>query len=562
MLTGLCALISAIGARSAIAQAKPRQPETTRLRFAISFPASKTKQPVDGRIILVISDNDRREPRFQNNVYQADTQLAFGIDVDGLAPGQSAIVDGKTFGYPRKSIGEIPAGEYWVQAVLNKYETFHKADGHVVKLHMDQGEGQHWNTSPGNLYNTPMKVRLDPATDQTVRLSLDQEVPPVSEPKDTKYVKHVRIQSDALTKFWGRPMYLGAIVLLPEGFDEHPSARYPIMINHGHFTSDVRSFRETPAPAGQGRGRGRGATSDPAYEFYKQWTGPDFPRMLMVVIQHANPFYDDSYAVNSANVGPYGDAINHELLPYLEKRFRGIGQGWARGLFGGSTGGWETLATQIFYPDDYNGAWGACPDAIDFRQYETINIYDEKSAFYFNGDWKHTARPDGRDPLDHLQATTEEDIHWELVLGTKGRSGDQWNIWQAVYGPMRDDGYPALIWDPMTGVIDHKVAEYWREHYDLRYILQRDWATLGPKLRDKLHIYVGTMDTWHLNNAVYLMEDFLKSTTNPPADAVVEYGERQPHCWSGHDTPYWFKSFETRILQSAPAGADLTSWRY
>jgi hypothetical protein len=284
--------------------------------------------------------------------------------------------------------------------------------------------------------------------------------------------------------------------------------------------------------------------------------------MLMVVIQHANPFYDDSYAVNSANVGPYGDAINHELLPYLEKRFRGVGQGWARGMFGGSTGGWETLATQIFYPDEYNGAWGACPDAIDFRQYETINIYDDKSAFYFNGDWKNTARPDGRDPLDHLQATTEEDIHWELVLGTKGRSGDQWNIWQAVYGPMRDDGYPALIWDPMTGVIDHTVAEYWREHYDLRYILQRDWATLGPKLRGKLHIYVGTMDTWHLNNAVYLMEDFLKSTTNPPADAVVEYGERQPHCWSGHDTPYWFKSFETRILQSAPAGADLTSWRY
>jgi hypothetical protein len=547
--------------RVAASQGAPHA--ATRLRFAVSFPAALSKQPLDGRIILVVSNNDRAEPRFENNVYRADTQLAFGIDVNDLKPGQDAIVDGKVFGYPLPSIGDIPPGDYWVQAVLNRYETFHRSDGHTVKLHMDQGEGQKWNRSPGNLYNTPVKVHVDPASNATIRLSLDQVIPPVAEPKDTKYIKHVRIQSEVLTKFWGRPMYLGAIVLLPEGFDEHPNARYPLMIDHGHFTADYRGFSETPAaPAAPGAGgRGRGNADGP-YQFYKDWTGPGFPRMLMVIIQHANPYYDDSYAVNSENVGPYGDAINHELLPYLEKRFRGVGQGWARGMFGGSTGGWETLATQIFYPDDYNGAWAACPDAVDFREYEVINIYDEKNAFWFNGDWKKTPHPDGRDPRDHLHAVTEEDVHWEFVLGTNGRSGDQWNIWQAVYSPVGKDGYPAPIWDPMTGVIDHTVAEYWREHYDLRYILERDWAKLGPKLQGKLHIYVGTMDTWHLNNAVYLMEDFLKKTTNPPADAVVEYGERQPHCWSGHDTQYWFRSFEGRILQTAPRGADLTGWRY
>jgi hypothetical protein len=507
----------------------------------------------------VISNNDRAEPRFENNVYRADTQLAFGIDVNGLKPGQDAIVDGKVFGYPLASIGEIPPGDYWVQAVLNRYETFHRSDGHTVKLHMDQGEGQTWNRSPGNLYNAPVKVRVDPATSATIRLSLDQEIPPIPEPSDTKYIKHVKIQSEVLTKFWGRPMHLGAIVLLPEGFDEHPDARYPLMINHGHFANDFRGFSETPATAGGGRGRGN---ADGPYQFYKDWTGPGFPRMLMVIIQHANPYYDDSYAVNSENVGPYGDAINHELLPYLEKRFRGVAQGWARGMFGGSTGGWETLATQIFYPDDYNGAWAACPDAVDFREYEVINIYDEKNAFYINSDWKKTPHADGRNYLDHLQAVTEEDVHWELVLGTNGRSGDQWDIWQAVYSPVGKDGYPQKIWDPMTGVIDHKVAEYWREHYDLRHIIERDWAKLGPKLQGKLHIYVGDMDTWHLNNAVYLMEDFLKKATNPPADAVVEYGDRKEHCWSGHDTQYWFKSFESRILTTAPSGSDLTTWRY
>ncbi len=536
-------------------------------RFAISFPAAQSATPLDGRIILVISNNDRMEPRFENNVYRADTQLSFGIDVDGLKPGADAIIDARTFGYPLTSIEEIPPGEYWVQAVLNRYETFHRGDGHTVKLHMDQGEGQKWNRSPGNLYNKPVKVRIDPKSNSVIRLSLDQVIPPIPLPKDTKYVKYVRIQSEALTKFWGRPMYLGAIVLLPEGFDEHPDAHYPLMINHGHFAAEMRGFSDTPAPAGRG---GRGAVTpgtaslpgDHAYDFYKAWTGPNFPRMLEVTIQHANPYYDDSYAVNSENVGPYGDAINKELLPYLEKRFRGIGQGWARGMFGGSTGGWETLATQIFYPDDYNGAWAACPDAVDFRQFEVINIYDEKNAFYNNGDWKHTPHADGRNYLDHLESVTEEDVHWELVLGTKGRSGDQWNIWQAVYSPVGADGYPKLIWDPMTGMIDHAVAESWKEHYDLRYILERDWAKLGPKLQGKLHIYVGTMDSWHLNNAVYLMEDFLKKASNPPADAVVEYGDRQPHCWSGHDTQYWFKSFENRILQTAPSGADLKSWRY
>jgi len=326
------------------------------------------------------------------------------------------------------------------------------------------------------------------------------------------------------------------------------------MVDHGHFTPELRNFRETPSPNAKG--------ADQAYEFYKQWTSPGFTRMLMVVIQHANPYYDDSYAVNSENVGPYGDAINRELIPYIEQRFRGIAQGWARGMFGGSTGGWETLATQIFYPDDYNGAWAACPDAVDFRMYEVINIYDEKNAFYNNGDWKKTPHADGRDYYDRLQAVTEEDVHWELVLGTHGRSGDQWNIWQAVYSPVGADGYPKYIWDPMSGVIDHQVAAYWRDHYDLRYILERDWATLGPKLTGKLHIYVGTMDTWHLNNAVYLIEEFLKKATNPPANAIVEYGDRQPHCWSGHDTAYWFRQLEDRILKTAPKGADLTSWRY
>lgn len=544
----------AAGARSLESQSAGGAAPATRLRFSISFPATRSAQPLDGRIVLIVSNNDKQEPRFQNDVYNARTQLSFGIDVNGLKPGQEAVIDGRTPGYPLESLAQIPPGDYWVQAVLHKYETFHRGDGHTVKMPMDRGEGQHWNRAPGNLLNAPKKVHIDPLASAVIRISLDDEIPPLPEPKDTKYVKYLQIRSERLTKFWGRPMYLGAIVVLPEGFDEHPDARYPLMINHGHFPREYRGFPPEPgAPAGRRPGSG---------QFFKDWTGPGFPRMIMLLIQHANPFYDDSYAVNSENVGPYGDAINDELIPYVEKRFHGIGKGWARGLFGGSTGGWEALASQIFYPDNYNGAWGACPDSIDFRQYETINIYDEKNAFYIDSDWKKTPHPDGRNYLGHLQATLEEDTRWEQVLGTRSRSGEQWAIWEAVYGPVGADGYPKPIWDPITGTIDHTVAEYWREHYDLRAILQRDWATLGPKVRGKLHIYVGDMDSWYLNNAVYLMEDFLKKATNPPADAVVEYGDRAEHCWSGHDQSYWFRSLEKRILETAPKGADLTGWRY
>jgi hypothetical protein len=552
----------------------------SRLRFSISFTQEQSGAPLDGRVLLMVSTNPEGEPRFQISD-DADTQLIFGIDVDGLKPGDQAVIDGNVFGYPRNSLSDVPPGEYTVQALLHRYETFRRSDGHTVKLPMDRGEGQHWNLAPGNLYSTPKKVRIDPSSGEIIRITLDKVIPPIAEPKDTKYIKHVRIQSDLLTKFWGRPMYLGAVVLLPEGFEEHPNARYPLIINHGHFPYTFGDFRESPPdpdlkPEYSKRFRIEGynrIVQEYAYQLYKDWTGPNFPRFLIMEIQHANPYYDDSYAVNSANLGPYGDAINHELIPYIEKTFRGIGQGWARFTYGGSTGGWEALATQMFYPDDYNGCFAACPDPIDFRAYTVVNIYQDKNAYYLDEQWKRTPRPGTRNWLGHVTCTLEQMNHRELVLGTHSRSGDQWDIWEAVFSPVDNDGYPKRIWDKMTGEIDHKVAEYWRKNYDLGYILQRDWKTLGPKLKGKIHIYCGDMDNYYLNNAVYLVEDFLKKTKEPYYDGEVDYGDRAEHCWNGdHTRPnalsrlryhqMYVPKIMERILKSAPSGADLRSWRY
>ena len=548
------------------------------VRFEISLPESAGKEPLDGRLLLLISTNDKQEPRFQISE-DLTTQQVFGVDVDGWKPGQKKLMDQSAFGYPVRSLAQLPAGEYWVQALLHKYETFKRSDGHTVKLPMDRGEGQQWNRAPGNLYSTPQKMRVQPA--MRISLTLDKVIPPIEPPKDTKYVKHIKIQSERLTTFWGRPMHLGAHVLLPAGFDEHPEARYPLVIFHGHFPSDFGGFREAPPdpnlkPDYSERFKLSGYNriqQEHAHQFYKEWTGPNFPRFIIIEIQHANPYYDDSYAVNSANLGPYGDAITYELIPEIEKRFRGIGKGWARFLYGGSTGGWEAMAVQVFYPDEYNGSWIACPDPIDFRAYTVVNIYEHKNAYYADSPWKRMPRPGKRNYLGELSATVEDMNHMELALGTNSRSGGQFDIWEAVYSPVGSNGYPKPIWNKLTGDIDRSVAEYWRQNYDLGHILQRDWAKLGPKLEGKLHIYVGEADNYYLNNAVYLVEDFLKTTKNPHYGGVVDYEPRAEHCWNGdHTRPnalsrlryhqFYAPKILDRILKSAPPGADVKSWRY
>lgn len=554
---------------------------STQLRFAISFTKEMIDSAQDGHIVLMLANNNQSEPRNQIN-FGLKTQLAFGLDVDGLKPGEEIFVDESVFGFPVRSIKDIPAGDYYVQALINRYETFHLKNGKTVKLPPDQGEGQHWNIKPGNFYSKPTKVNIDPAKGETIKIVMDQKIPPIQEPANTKYVKHIKIQSKLLTEFWGRPMYLGAHVLLPEGFDEHPNAHYPLMIYHGHFPSDFGGFStEPPDP--------KMDTSDystrfsiygynklqkqEAYNFYKQWTSKNFPRFLVIEIQHANPYYDDSYAVNSANLGPYGDAIMKELLPEIEGKFRGIGEGWARFTYGGSTGGWEALAVQMFYPDEFNGCFAACPDPVDFRSFCLVDIYKDKNAFWYESDFKKIAKPAFRNYLGQVSATMEETNHYEYVLGTHSRSGDQFDIWEAVYSPQGEDGYPKRIFDKLTGEIDKSVAEYWKENYDLRYILERDWKTLGPKLQGKIHLYCGDMDNYYLNNAVYLMEDFLKKTNNPFYKGEVDYGDRAEHCWNGdHDNPNYISRLRyntmylprilKRIEESAPKGADLKSWRY
>ena len=548
-------------------------------RFSVSFPRAQSAEPLDGRLLLILSTDPSAEPRLQisNSVR---TQILFGLDVDSLRPDQPATLDDAAFGYPIRYLHDVPPGDYFAQVVLHRYETFHRADGTTVKLPMDRGEGQHWQLAPGNLYSKPQKITLRAGGDP-IAIVLDQVIPQIPEPQDTQYVRHIKIQSILLTKFWGRPMFLSANVLVPEGFDSHPDSRFPLMIFEDHFNDDFHGLRTTPPdpdlkPDYSERFHISGYNKiqqEEAYKFYQQWTAPKFPRYLVAQINHANPYYDDSYAVNSANLGPYGDAIETELIPAIEKKFRAIGQGWARFVYGGSTGGWESLAVQVFYPDHYNGAFVACPDPVDFRGFTNINLYQDKNVFFIDGPHMSVEQPGERDYLGRTLTTTKQINQYELALGSHARSGEQFDIWQAVYGPVGKDGYPQPIFNKETGEIDPATAAYWKEHYDLSAILQKNWVTLGPKLEGKIHVYVGSADTYFLNDGVYYLEDVLNATTNPPFGGEVKYGDRAEHCWNGdpnlpnylsrlhYNTMYLPKILE-RIEKTAPPGADLKSWRY
>lgn len=550
------------------------------LQFSVSFDSEVLDVEQDGRLLLMLATGDEKEPRFLVN-NSAQTQLIFGLGVEDWAAESELVIDQRALGFPLKDLSAVPPGIYFAQALLNRYKDFNLSNGITVSLPPDQGEGQQWNRKPGNIYSAPVKIEITDTGVNNFSLVLDQVIPEIAAPVDTKYIKHITMRSELLSAFWGEDVMIGAHVLLPEGFDEHSDAQYPLMVFHGHFPSDFGGFSTNPPdptlePSYSARFDLQGYNiiqQQEAYDFYEAWSGEDFPRFIVIQIQHPTPYYDDSYAVNSASQGPYGDALTYELIPHIEKMFRGIGEGWARFTYGGSTGGWEAMAVQTFYPDEYNGAFIACPDPIDFRAYMTVNLYEDSNGYFYDSQFQKLPRPGHRDYLGNVHASQYDYNRLEAVLGDKGRSGQQYDIWEATFSPMGDDGYPLRLWDKETGVIDKKVAEYWRDNYDLVHILRRDWSTLGPKLEGKLHIYAGDMDNYYLNNAVYLAEEFLESTTSPYYGGVVEYGDRAEHCWNGdhknsnaisrlrYNTMYLPKIMQ-RIQQSAPEGADLTSWRY
>src|SRR6185312_9492782 len=226
-------------------------------RIEVTYPASKSTTALNGRVFFYVAKampaaaarpgragrGRPSEPRFEIGD-QVGSQQFFGVDVTNWKSGAPAVLDASVYGYPLTSLRDLPAGDYTVQALFNRYTTFHRADGHTLLLPQDEGEGQDMTSKPGNFYSTPVAVHFDPHASGTLKIELTQVIPPLPPPPDTAWIKHIKIQSKLLTAFWGQPMYLKATIVLPEGFAAHPKAHYPVMVEQNHFSYDLaRAFQ-------------------------------------------------------------------------------------------------------------------------------------------------------------------------------------------------------------------------------------------------------------------------------------------------------------------------------
>ena len=552
-------------------------PQSQGLRVNITVPSSLQKAPYTGRVFLILTSVAKPDLRIQ--ILSPETSPPFfGMDVSNAQPGRPIVLDKGASGYPVHSMADLAPGNYYAEAFIFFYTKYNRADGHTIWAPVQWGP-QVFSLQPGDLYSAVQRVHIDPRNLQMISLTLNQKVTENEladlegeqdgYSNDTPWIKHVRIQSPTLSKWWGKPFYLGATVLLPKGYASHPNAHYPVVYNQNHFygpipwdfTTDAKT--ETPQARAEGKAGGVGT----GYEFYQAWNSAHFPRFLLITWQHPCPFFDDSYAVNSANCGPFADAIMRELIPYVETHFRVLREPRARILEGGSTGGWESLALELQQPAFFGGAWVFDPDPIDFSAFQQIDIYKDQNAFYIpspRGAWYKYLRPWDRTPRGQVLSTEQQLSAYEEVMGSKGRSQYQLDGWWAIFDPAGPDGYPLPLWNMRTGVIDRSVAAYTREHgYDLTSYMTQHWMQLGPQLQGKLHFIVGDMDSYYLNLAVYKAEDFLRSTTNPKSDATFTYGRpMKGHGWHPMTWASLLEQISAQVKANTPAGESNAQWNY
>ena len=469
----------------------------TGLRFAVTLDASLPAQP-PGRLVVVMvpAGQPGGEPRFRIGDTGRRAVPTLGVDAPPLAPGDRVTVGAGAAAFPIEKLGDLPAGEYRVQAVLATNRDIRRVD------------------APGNLYGDIRRVELDPGRPAAIDLRLTQRIPDERLPDDTGLLRFLSIPSERLSAFHGRPVHLRAGVILPPGHGEDEARRYPLRVRIGGYGARYTAVQRMMRPG---------------TAFRTAWLDPDAPRFVLLHLDGAGP-WGDPYQVDSANNGPYGDAVTEELIPYVEERFRAGGSPGARVLDGGSTGGWVALALQIFHPDFFGGAWASCPDSVDFRAFQLVDVYRGGNAWV---DADGGERPSARNLDGSTRFTMRHELRMENVLGggdSWTRSGGQWGAWNAVYGPRGADGLPVPLWDPASGEIDTEVTTHW-ERYDLRLVLERGWDTLAPKLRGRLNIWVGDMDDYFLEGAVRRLDAFLRD--RPSIDARIVYGPGRGHCWTG-----------------------------
>jgi enterochelin esterase-like enzyme len=496
---------------------------------------------------------------YGKNVYKFD-----GGDIATLSGGSRLLTDTGVWGFPNVNMNDVAPGQYTVQAFLNRYETVTRSDGSIVSVRFPCGDGALPVNGPGSLTTETVNVTIAAKGPQTIKLTFT-DVTPVEafngtevggcsqgNYEDTEFLKYVKIRSSILSKFWNRDMYVGATVLLPHGYDaSDKSKRYPVLYHQNHWTANEGAY-----------GYSNGGDFTTAWESgiipgVNGTADRETPKLIIIQFRHEAPFYDDSYAVNTANLGPYGDALNDELIPHLEKTFKTIPHPYARIQDGGSTGGWESAANMIFRPDLFGACFSSYPDSLDFHKHQDIPLYTASNAY---------TRPDGskitsiREVVNGTLTditSVEQENHWELTFGTSSRSALQWDVWNAVFGVQGLNGYPLEPWDKVTGEVYPAAVGYWKT-MDLANWIASNWATkldLGNVLRRRIFIYVGSWDNYFLNEGVMEFQKTVSAKGGPDwANVTILEGEQHGGVYQRREVWDYLELVQSWIKDHAPDG--------
>ncbi len=498
VLTGVVFFVAAAPAvtNTTTAIADPEMPlpvaAISPLRFSITVPTGAVPHEVDGRLIVMISreavgsDGDLRERL--DDVPVSRKGATFGVDANGVdAKGKTIRLDtgsNNVAMFPAQVAHKLAPGTYWIQAALAWNPDQRSAD------------------APGNLSSKIQKITLPVSGDAPIALTLSERDGEEKTPKESDTLRWVKLPSPLLSHFYKRQEYLRAGIVLPPEWKDDPQKQFALCVRIGGFHTRYTSAARMRPHAG----------------------------VVQVLLDGEGPF-GDPYQVNSSVSGPFGDAIIKELLPAIETQYRCGGAADKRFSTGGSTGGWVSLALQIFYPDYFGGCWSGYPDSLDFHTYQNIDLYSDTNAY---------VAPDGKERISmrdrvsgEMLFSVREECALENVSGFGNSyvtSGGQWGAWNTVFGRPDGKGHAVPLWDPLTGRINHAEAEAAAAGYDLTRFCSENWKTLGPKLNGKIHLWVGERDEYFLNGGVHRFESFLK-TANPSANARIEYGPLEGHGW-------------------------------
>ena len=488
LITGLGILFASLAAcaRPAVSQSAP---QGAHLFFRVTADA-RLHAPVSGRLLVFVAKGTGAR-QVTINEFKPDATWVAARNVHDLAPGAALDIDTDRTAYP-KPFSDLPAGNYQVQAVLDVDHTYNYS-----------------GLTPGDLISPVLTLHhWVPGRGAEPELTLDKVVPPrparkltVRQQQAATHLRRAEERSALLSAFWGRPTFIRAWVVLPPGYHKDLARHYPTVYwTHG-FGGTMSYCRFM------------------GIKLYERMAAGKMPPMIWVMLDEHLPTGTHEFA-NSVNDGPWGSALTQEYIPWIEAHFRTLDHARDRFLQGHSSGGWATLQLQVDYPRFFGGTWSTSPDPSDFHDFTGVDLYAPHANVYH--------RPDGTPyPLVRMHGkvieTFEQFAQLERVIGPYG---GQMASFDWVFSPRGPDGRPEPMFDRTTGAVNPAVVAYWRTHYDLAHIVKHTWAERGRALRGKIHVYVGTADTFYLNGAARKFDAVLRSLG---ADAHFTFRKGRTH---------------------------------